>query len=103
MSYEEEIDAVRELQRSMIEKVKEFQERERTTMEELCEKVEVRNVKETTEELRKSIERVKGFKKEFYRINKESRKEMTPIIMAFGRIDRELRKKMREIQRRFRG
>ena len=103
MSYEEEIDAVRELQRSMIEKVKEFQEHERVAMEELCEKVEGRNAKETLEDLRKSIERVKGFKKEFYKINKASRKEMTPVIMAFGRIDRELRKKMREIQRRFRG
>jgi intergrase/recombinase len=103
MSYEEEIDAIRELQRSMIEKVKEFQEHERVAMEELCEKVEGRNAKETLEDLRRSIERVKGFKKEFYKINKESRKEMTPIIMAFGRIDRELRKKMREIQRRFRG
>ena len=103
MSYDKEIDTVREIQRSMIENVKEFQERERTAMEELCEKVEGRNAKETLEDLRKSIERVKGFKKEFYKINKESRKEMTPIIMAFGRIDRVLRKKMREIQRRFRG
>ena len=51
------IDAVKELQRSMIEKVKEFQERERVSMEELCEKVEGRNAKETLEKLRRSIER----------------------------------------------